>query len=158
MHTQSESAPEKDEDRGGAVSFFECCRVKMLENGREPHPFGSLRIGENWKKTHLKIWTHVAKTFIFSQVNHLELLEVNSGHTQELKKTMCSVWKAYLNFCTMKSLCMMFFSKFILIVRITCDVCVSADSLDPIPDLLQHYVQGKVLGIFLTGILSDSSL
>ena len=53
---------------------------------------------------------------------------------------------------------MMFFSKFILIVRITCDVCVSADSLDPIPDLLQHYVQGKVLGIFLTGILSDSSL
>ena len=55
MHTQSESAPEKDEDRGGAVSFFECCRVKMLENGREPHPFGSLRIGENWKKTHLKI-------------------------------------------------------------------------------------------------------
>ena len=52
---------------------------------------------------------------------------------------------------------MMFFSKFILIVIITCDICVSADSLDPVPDLLQDYVQGKVLGIFLTGILSDSS-
>ena len=158
MHTQSESAPEKDEDRGVAVSFSECCRVKMLEDGGGPHPFGSLRIGENWEMTHLKIWTHVAKTFNFSQVIHLGLLEVNSGHTEEFKETMYLVWRAYLNLCTMKSSCMMFFSKFILIVRITCDICVSADSLDPVPDLLQHYVQGKVLGIFLTGILSDSSL
>lgn len=50
MHSQGESAPKKDEDRG-AVSFFECCRVKMLGNGRGPHPFGSLRTGENWEKT-----------------------------------------------------------------------------------------------------------
>ena len=108
-------------------------------------------------KRHFKIWTHVAKTFNFSQVIHLGLWEVNSGHTEEFKRTVYLVWRAYLNLCTMKSSCMLFFSKFILIVRITCDICVSADSLDPLPDLLQHYVQGKVLGIFLTGILSDSS-
>lgn len=88
MHTQSESAPEKDEDRGVAVSFF----LSAVES----HARGWWRTASVWisedhknQKTHLKKFKHtVAKTFNFSQVIHLGLLEVNSGHTEEFKETM----------------------------------------------------------------------
>lgn len=50
--------------------------------------------------------------------------------------------RGFLILCAMNSSYMVFFSKFILIVRITC-ICKGPDSLDPISELLKHHVQGK---------------
>lgn len=116
--------------------FFECYLVVILENCPGPQEFGSLRIDKN---TFFNL-NKCGKSFYFTlgEVIHFRLLEMNSEQSRELNKQNLpvSVLRDFLNLFPMKSPYIVFFSKFKLIVRITCDICKSTDFLDPISEIL----------------------
>lgn len=138
MHIQNESAPEEDEGGYGAVSFlWVLSGCAICQDHRSLDLWGLT-------KTHFLNLNKCVKIILlysgWGDSFGTSGSELWAFQRVKKKKKSCLylIWETDLNLFPTKSPCILFFSMSNLIVKITCDICKSADFLDPISEILSR--------------------